>query len=673
MPQHRVRPARRAAAGFILLPVVVTLTILAAVAFLMNRETAMGLRMARGDYEADRARYIAEAGLNHTLFKLTDGSCSGTGADLTDEPFDGGTYTTVVTPAGANRVDITATGTLTGGPSRSLTRQGIQLIGARTDTTFQPGPGGKDTYINAQGRNNNYGSSNRVAVDSGGSHDYYALLEFDVSVIPAAAQVRSARLELYLDTFGSTNTSARFTAFRMTTPWVEDAATWNTSDGSSSWSWPGAYDASGPLDETPVDPSFTGWHVWDLTGAVQGWHGGTLLNAGVVIIGSNQVRDAFFFSGDDSDASRWPRLVVTYSCECGQTCLLDRYRDEFTQRVCDEAVDYTGSDGNLDWTPWAWIEEGENSNSCAGGVRVDTDSLAPGGYVLRFENADRSMRREADLTSFTDATLRFDYRRNNLDGYTDALEVTVSADGSGWLLLDQIGGPASDTAYQQASYDVGAYTGGPLHVRLRALGLNGVGNEQIYVDNVEIRDEAGGGGPPLPPPETPVEADAYVDESDRNGNFGTAGTMLVGKSNAGGGKLYHAVLRFDLSSIPPGSTVSSATLRLYQTSASGGPGNLTMHLYHANTAWSELGVTWNNLTDGGVQHASTYIDVGITDWFEWNLPPGLIHEWIDGITPNDGVVIKPVNPKKGEVVNFASREYGLPDLKPQLIVVYTPP
>jgi hypothetical protein len=73
-------------------------------------------------------------------------------------------------------------------------------------------------------------------------------------------------------------------------------------------------------------------------------------------------------------------------------------------------------------------------------------------------------------------------------------------------------------------------------------------------------------------------------------NYGT-NTLLYNQNNAGT-QTYNPY-KFDLSSIPAGSTITSATMTLWTYSTSGS-GNLNIYrILAANSAWTEAGSTWN--------------------------------------------------------------------------------
>ena len=58
-------------------------------------------------------------------------------------------------------------------------------------------------------------------------------------------------------------------------------------------------------------------------------------------------------------------------------------------------------------------------------------------------------------------------------------------------------------------------------------------------------------------------------------------------------------------------------------------------------------------------------------WVKWSLPPGLIQEWRDGVSPNYGVLLKPT---LVALANTAarSRNFSATALHPRLVIKYTP-
>jgi hypothetical protein len=89
-------------------------------------------------------------------------------------------------------------------------------------------------------------------------------------------------------------------------------------------------------------------------------------------------------------------------------------------------------------------------------------------------------------------------------------------------------------------------------------------------------------------------ADAYVNASSPATNYGDVSSMYV-SANA---ELDYIYVMFDLSSIPPGAHIISATLRMYLSSTGGDiyglPADRIGAYYCSDNSWTELGITWNN-------------------------------------------------------------------------------
>lgn len=164
------------------------------------------------------------------------------------------------------------------------------------------------------------------------------------------------------------------------------------------------------------------------------------------------------------------------------------YRDEFTNRNCD-AADYTGSDGELDWSVTPWVETADDGDSCNGDIRLWTDGAA-GNYSPRLNNTGNILERSVDLTGFVTAYLSFDYRRL-LDSSTDQINVEISSDGgANWTVLNTFSGIVTDSAYLPRSNDISAFISADTVVRVNAVNLASGGGSLFYFDNVQISEAA---------------------------------------------------------------------------------------------------------------------------------------------------------------------------------------
>src|SRR5919199_6316186 len=85
------------------------------------------------------------------------------------------------------------------------------------------------------------------------------------------------------------------------------------------------------------------------------------------------------------------------------------------------------------------------------------------------------------------------------------------------------------------------------------------------------------------------QIDTQISEKAATTNYGGGTSISVGGDEpSGSGKDIYALLRFDLSSIPAGSTIESATLKLNITN----PSVNTYQAYALTRAWVENQATW---------------------------------------------------------------------------------
>jgi len=130
---------------------------------------------------------------------------------------------------------------------------------------------------------------------------------------------------------------------------------------------------------------------------------------------------------------------------------------------------------------------------------------------------------------------------------------------------------------------------------------------------------------------------------------------------------YRTLYEFDLSGIPTGQRLVSATLRVWVTSGV----SSTVSIYRVTQSWSESTLTWAN--SSGVSHDGTalatfvpassgrYYDIDVTS---------LVALWRGG-TANDGLITKLAS--NNTLATFTSKEWATASQRPQLVVVTDPP
>lgn len=586
---------------------------------------------------------------------------------------------------GTVKVAIDAEGLLANGNSRHLQRDDVAVYGGDQTSLLQPGASSEDTYLwDGVNQNKNFGIASTLSVNNA-SAERVSLLRFDLSSLPASTIITSARLGLYLEG-GNGLSNGVLDVHRATQAWVEGTQSGSTTNGGatymkyalgSPWNSPGG-DYQPVAEDSVTIPALTpGWYEWDVSSAISEWVAGSAANDGFLLRASGGTVDKILFtSSDGAVPANHPRLTITYRCPCGASCpgysgMFGYYRDEFTSRTCIAATDYSGSDGTLDWTPWAWNEISDDSASCSGDIAIveDIGNVPPGDFQLRVKKDSRGISRQADLSTFAaGALLSFDYRRAGLAIPADMVKISVSTDGASWTEIGQVAGPGTDAAYQHACYDISAYRTAATQIRFMTQGLGGA---SIYIDNVQIDDLAACLSTTLI-----VTADSYLKEDAVTQAFGADQKIWL---NAKALKSKRGILQFDTSSFTPGTALDKAMLRLYITDnklTSAG----TVKVYQVLEPWIEAEATWNERlaavpwsTAGGVyqlpQVAAGSVATGLKNaWIAFDITP-LAQTWVDFPAQNDGALLT-IDQSKD--LGFASRENGNFSNPPQLVITLPP-
>jgi hypothetical protein len=178
---------------------------------------------------------------------------------------------------------------------------------------------------------------------------------------------------------------------------------------------------------------------------------------------------------------------------------------------------------------------------------------------------------------------------------------------------------------------------------------------------------------------TPV-ADTYIDGGSTATNYGTAATLAVsGKPDDG------ALLKWDLSSIPAGSTLQSATLSLNVTGTTAN----TYEIYELKRSWTESQATWKKATsainwqtagaDGSLDRGTTVLGtvtasaIGSLNVVLNAAGLAVVQGWVNSPATNFGFVLQDyVNTNKDDLV-FSSKEATIAANRPQLQIIYNPP
>ena len=174
--------------------------------------------------------------------------------------------------------------------------------------------------------------------------------------------------------------------------------------------------------------------------------------------------------------------------------------------------------------------------------------------------------------------------------------------------------------------------------------------------------------PGVPPGITPSD-DAFLRASSPDSNFGSQADIEVRPDKD---ENRRGLIRFALSSIPQGSTVTSATLYLYEEDEKL---DQVTYIYKVTSGWDEGSVTWNSpwINPGGdfdnsyayasflPNQTDCMLTIDITE---------LVQEWVNG-TPNHGFLLYSTGPN--HILRYSSKENSTVEQHPKLSIAYTDP
>ena len=162
-------------------------------------------------------------------------------------------------------------------------------------------------------------------------------------------------------------------------------------------------------------------------------------------------------------------------------------------------------------------------------------------------------------------------------------------------------------------------------------------------------------------------ADTYVNQGVPNTNFGNAAIISVGRSEFL--EESFALVRFNLASIPAGSTINSARFEAYLRAADFG--NRDLSAYRVTETWDTGTATWNNRPAvSAFVYATTSIGTSTGAYYSWNMTT-LVRNWVNqpGTYPNYGLALR--GPTNVSFYRDFDSLQGAND--PRLVIDYTLP
>lgn len=746
--------------GFILLPVVLTITLIAAIAFLMNREGVMNVNQVGGEMQTTQASLAAKAGMNHMLWQATNANCTGY-ANLAAANFGTNSYSATITPTSNSPVSIKATGTDAQGASYTIARDRVTMYQPYKTLTLQLGTdAGKDAFIASGNSLANFGSDENAVMRTWIFNLYRnQLIQFDLpSSLPTTAHIVSAQLQFYQKTGTG---SGIVSVHKITRSWTEgtkngsgtaDGATWKKYDGTNTWAKDGGDYEAAPISSGPVIDASDVLVSWEIAPLVQTWLADKNTNYGV-LLKTNDYLSHTFGSKEDSTVSKRPKLIITYTCECGKACdsVCDAEYTSVVKKSDFSTLNYSSSTiKGLTFLPAGNIFNGVQA-PISGGAWISVDSgldkiimtdisgafktqvatpsgsptgiayIASGSHAGQFAVTDynyngvtwvNSTGATVSTTSLTGVTnpLGVTYMEKTASGVNNgqiavvdnAKKVSIFGQNGNLIKSFSISGfinlpediahiPSKDrflildrsaqkvfiidfngthiASYVFSSYGLASTYGIAINPLTCDHAFGDIGSDLVTLLNKD----------PLKPANTfsqvlDAVADTDIFEGFINVNYGTDPFIVAGRDIAN--KQDKILIKFDVSSLPVGATVTSATLRL-NLAGSAGTGSYNIGLYKIKASWSETTAKWSNFSASGnydtVQQAVTSVLLGSIGFKEWTIPVAMVNGWIATPTSNYGMALVYESATKEPDYQFASRENTTVASHPQLVVNYTLP
>jgi len=447
---------RRGAPGFALLPVVLTLSVIAIVTALLLEGGAVESSIGENRQRGDSLAYAAEAGYAHARALLGQRSgCAGL-PSLPGTSFGQATYSATMTP-GATAASVTYSFVTVG-----------------------------DAWLESAATAATHGTEKDLKVKTKTGDVRRSVVAFDLSGLPANVDILSATLNLYVKNDDRTGDPVRI--YRVTNMWSEATVTWSNASANHDAAWLQA--SFTPLSTGPISV--------DVTRLVRAWTDGALPNFGVYMLATSNDDESVYASREEGDATRHPRIVVTTRPRIRVAVAAQASSGDGVQRTVTASADgpttsalfldyfdaaYAGNDGTRNWTG-DWQEIGESNGPGSGAARAISSPTCAYGNCLRLDAGLLSSigaSRDANLVGSTSAVLRVDTRR---DGGNWTLQVSGNGGGN-WQTL-KTAAAGTDPAQVRDSFDVSAYATANMRIRFTSSQLLGLGTKDVYVDNVEV-------------------------------------------------------------------------------------------------------------------------------------------------------------------------------------------
>lgn len=543
-------------------------------------------------------------------------------------PFDAQLTNVTVTdaiPVGTTYVPSSASPTLTTGPDPLVWTIGSNLPGtpglayvcAASETIYAD----RDTWINQDKPTDDYGTDNTTETGNVSSEIARSLFHFDLSSLPANADVSQALLTLKSD--NNRGGDHFVNIYRVTGNWSE-TSTWNSLSGGSynSVTSYGTMAANQTLQSVDIAP------------LVSNWANGTYTNYGILLnaFGTDN-GNAEWVAREDGDPTIMPRLDVSYEYispdGCLQTVQIPASFDTWISQK-DQA------DNNSEDNP---VKTGLKSGETGRALFQFDLSAVPAGAVI--DSADFVITSESDEGGDHSANIR---RITSIWADTANWTTPWSSNGGDFDSGTSYGVVEADDTTQ--SEDITSLVLGWADGSFSNYGLllDPFGSHDNTVDWTSSEDDTDFPylevtfRSPIVSTTLPATQDTYIDQDKPADDFSAQAVL---KANPEAGKVKRPLYQFDTSTIPTGATLSSAVLNISSGKAVAGQ---TATIRRVTTAWTDSTTNWTTpWTNNGGDFTGTFgtlTGLGNDAYATANIT-GLVSDWADGTLSNYGVILDP--------------------------------
>ncbi|CAN5167540.1 hypothetical protein BH24PSE2_BH24PSE2_14560 [soil metagenome] len=445
-----------------MLPVVLTLTLLALVTALLLENSGTGGSVTAAQQQSDALAYAAAAGFEHARTLLETSGCLGAAA-LPATRLGRYSYSAVMPGSGTTR------------PAQTYTLTAVA-----------------DAWIDEADKDRNHGNDPVLKNKRGDGEDRQSLMRFDLSSVPVDLDVASATLWLYVKSKDDSDLAVE--VYRITDNWTESSVDWDDFNAH--------YDRN--LVHASFIPNADGFLSFELTPLARQWVSGKIPNHGIVLRSRSYKKESQFASREDADPARRPRLDIVsrpnafydVAAAARDPAGIERTLSRTIEGPASSTLflDYfdagpAGNDGTRNFTS-DWREVGENNGLETGAVRI---ALAGGNCAyancLAIDAgllSSAGVWRQVGLAGADRAFLRLHRRRQ---GGNYKLEISGNG-GASWQTLQSLGS-AFDADQVREVYDISAFAAADTRIRITTSSLLGLGSKDLYIDDIEVEATCG--------------------------------------------------------------------------------------------------------------------------------------------------------------------------------------